>query len=112
PFAVFLQEMLPFLRGFTMLFWATATWWIPMLLTLGFWRHVYKRFPLRYDPLFWGAVFPLGMYSVSTKQLSLAFQLPIPGLAPQDVRICGPCSLAVNLYGIPDGTEVAIDTEV
>jgi tellurite resistance protein TehA-like permease len=58
-----------------MLFWATATWWIPMLLTLGFWRHVYKRFPLRYDPLYWGAVFPLGMYSVSTKYLSLAFEI-------------------------------------
>lgn len=29
-----------------MFFWATATWWIPMLVILGFWRHVYKRFLL------------------------------------------------------------------
>lgn len=40
-----------------------------MLLLLGFWRHVYKRFPLRYDPLYWGGVFPLGMYAVCTHEL-------------------------------------------
>jgi tellurite resistance protein TehA-like permease len=61
PGSPFLQEMLPFLQGFTLLFWATGTWWIPMLVILGIWRHVYKRFKLAYDPLYWGAVFPLGM---------------------------------------------------
>ena len=35
-----LQSMLPFLRGFTLFFWATGTWWIPMLVILGLWRHV------------------------------------------------------------------------
>ena len=43
-----------------------------MLVILGVWRHVYRRFPLKYDPLYWGAVFPLGMYTVATIQLSLA----------------------------------------
>ncbi len=64
--APFLASLLPFLKGFTVFYWATGTWWIPMLLILGVWRHVYKRYPLVYDPLYWGAVFPLGMYSVST----------------------------------------------
>lgn len=74
--APFLTALLPFLKGFTAFFWATATWWIPMLVILAIWRHVYKRFRLSYDPLYWGAVFPLGMYTVSTYQLAQALDLP------------------------------------
>ncbi len=74
--APFLMALLPFLKGFTVFFWATATWWIPMLVILAIWRHAYKRFRLSYDPLYWGAVFPLGMYTVSTYQLAKAFDLP------------------------------------
>ncbi|MDA8252411.1 MAG: tellurite resistance/C4-dicarboxylate transporter family protein [Rhodospirillales bacterium] len=80
PDAPFLASLLPFLKGFTVFYWATGTWWIPMLLVLGVWRHVIQRFPLRYDPLYWGAVFPLGMYSVATWQMSTALDLPF--LAP------------------------------
>ena len=67
-----LNEVGSFLKGFTLFFWAAGTWWIPLLLILGFWRHVYKRFPLKYDPQYWGMVFPFGMYTVCTFQFSKA----------------------------------------
>jgi len=82
PHAPFLTSTLPFIKGFTVFYWATGTWWIPMLLILGVWRHVYRRFPLRYDPLYWGAVFPLGMYAASTDQMIQAMGLPFIGFLP------------------------------
>ena len=51
PASPLLGELTPFIKGLTLLFWATATWWIPMLVILGIWRHGYRGFPLRYDPL-------------------------------------------------------------
>jgi len=69
PDAPFLLSLLPFIKGFTVSYWATGTWWVPMLLVLAQWRHAYRRFPLKYDPLYWGAVFPIGMYAASTSEM-------------------------------------------
>lgn len=71
-----LPELTPFLSGFTLLFWATATGWIPMLITLGVWRHGFARYPITYDPQYWGLVFPLGMYTTCTYRMMATLDLP------------------------------------
>lgn len=70
-----LLVLAPFIEGFTLFFWAAGTWWIPLLICLGLWTHWHKRVPIVYTPLFWGAVFPLGMYTASTYQLARVLEM-------------------------------------
>ncbi|MEN1966705.1 tellurite resistance/C4-dicarboxylate transporter family protein [Lentibacillus sp. N15] len=78
-----LHHITPFLKGFTLFFWITGTWWIPLLFILAIWRHVINRYPLSYDPQFWGMAFPLAMYTTSTYQFSKALELPFLMIIPK-----------------------------
>ncbi|MGD9597997.1 MAG: tellurite resistance/C4-dicarboxylate transporter family protein [Steroidobacteraceae bacterium] len=83
PDAPFLEMLHPFIMGFTIFYWATGTWWIPMLVALSVWRHVHERFPFTYDPQYWGKVFPLGMYAASTHALIAALDLDFLDFVPR-----------------------------
>jgi tellurite resistance protein TehA-like permease len=68
----FLHSMRPFIDGMTLMMWAWATWWIPLLLVFGIWKHGVRRVPITYTPMYWSLVFPLGMYALASRRLSLA----------------------------------------
>ena len=65
------------IAGISVLFWAFAGWLIPLLLAVGWRRHVTHRIPLRYEPALWSMVFPLGMYAVASRTLGGTLHLPI-----------------------------------
>jgi tellurite resistance protein TehA-like permease len=62
------------------IFWADATFWIPLLLLLFAWKHLIRMLPFRYSPELWSVVFPLGTYSAATLHFAAVFGLPF--LAP------------------------------
>lgn len=68
----FLLALKPFIDGMSLMLWAWATWWIPMMIIFGIWKHVIRRYPLRYEPAMWSMVFPLGIYAVASFRLGLA----------------------------------------
>ena len=98
--APFLLSLLPFIKGFTVFYWATGSWWIPMLLILGVWRYVYRRFPLKYDPLYWGAVFPLGMYAAGTHEMIEAMGLPFLRVLPSTFLYIALAAWTVAFLGL------------
>jgi tellurite resistance protein TehA-like permease len=70
-----------FVSGFSFALWAFGTWWIPLLIVLGLWRHLVHHWPLTYETALWSVVFPLGMYSAATLTFGavahLSFMEPI-----------------------------------
>ena len=98
--ASFLAEFAPFIKGFTVFFWAAGTWWIPYLFILGAWRHFYKHYPLTYHPVYWGLVFPMGMYTVATYRLAEVLNMDFLLLIPQYFIYLALIAWAITFYGL------------
>jgi tellurite resistance protein TehA-like permease len=64
-----------FVRGACTVFWSFGTWLIPLLVVLGFWRHVLRQWPLGYQSALWTVVFPIGMYGVATRSFGKAVHI-------------------------------------
>jgi len=65
------------IAGLAVVFWAFATWLIPVLVAAGWWRHIVRKVPLRYEAALWSVIFPLGMYAVAGIYLGEADRLPV-----------------------------------
>lgn len=56
-------------------FWADATFWIPILVVLFAWKYVIRRRKIGYSVSIWSVVFPLGMYCAASLELASAYGL-------------------------------------
>ena len=94
------ESLAPFLEGMIMLAWATATFWLPVLVGIGIWRHLIRRVPFSYDPSYWALVFPLGMYGVATYKMISVLDLESIWVVPQAALIVALLAWVVVFTGM------------
>lgn len=93
----------PVLQAFTLLLWIVATAWIPMLLLLGYWKHVLSHQKIVYEPQYWSLVFPLGMYALATINVGDRFQLKPLGLIGSVFMYAALGAWVLTFYGLIAG---------
>lgn len=94
-----LTTLKPFITGFTLFFWAAASWWIPLLFGLLIWRHLIHRHPVEYHPQYWAMTFPLAMYTTGTLQLSKALNFPPIGLIAKGFIFIAALVWCLTMFG-------------
>ncbi len=77
------DRLAPLIEGLVTLAWATATFWFPLMVAIGVWRHIARKVPLRYHPSYWALVFPLGMYGAATYKMRSVIKLSALDWAPK-----------------------------
>lgn len=95
-----LEGVSSFLEGVVVLAWATTTFWFPLMVAIGVWRHIVRRMPLRYHPSYWAMVFPLGMYGVATARMRAAVDLEALGWLPFLTLAVALCAWTVTFVGL------------
>jgi tellurite resistance protein TehA-like permease len=95
-----LTRLEPFLEGCVVMAWATATFWFPLMVAIGAWRHIVRRLPLTYHPSYWAMVFPLGMYGAATYRMRQAIALESLEWLPKVVLGVAGVAWAVTFAGL------------
>jgi tellurite resistance protein TehA-like permease len=95
-----IQRLGPFLEGMTVLAWATATFWFPLMVAIGVWRHLVRRLPVRYHPSYWALVFPIGMYGAATFRMRAAISLDQLEWLPQITLVAAMAAWSATFIGL------------
>ncbi len=95
-----LAAMVPFVEGMVIMAWATATFWFPLMVAIGVWRHLIRRLPLRYHPAYWSLVFPIGMYSASTFRMLAAIELDHLSWLPKVTLVVAMLAWSATAFGL------------
>jgi tellurite resistance protein TehA-like permease len=97
-----IERLAPFVEGIVVLAWATATFWFPLMVAIGIWRHLIHRVPLRYHPSYWALVFPLGMYGVATFRMRAAIELDALDWLPKATLAVATLAWTATFVGLLD----------
>ena len=73
---------------------------VPLLALFGLWKHVVNRRPLRYQPVMWSLVFPLGMYAVTSARMGLATEMPALGWIATGMTAAAALAWTLTLVGL------------
>ncbi len=95
-----LDRVAPFIEAAVVMAWATATFWFPLMIAIGVWRHIVRRVPLRYHPSYWAMVFPLGMYGAATFRMRAAIDLAALEWLPKVVLAVALLAWIVTFVGL------------
>ncbi|MBI5089303.1 MAG: tellurite resistance/C4-dicarboxylate transporter family protein, partial [Actinobacteria bacterium] len=95
-----LARLAPFLEGLVVISWATATFWFPLMIAIGIWRHLVRRVPLRYHPSYWAMVFPLGMYGAATYRMRAAIDFDALAWLPKLELAAAFAAWAITFVGL------------
>jgi tellurite resistance protein TehA-like permease len=94
------DRLASFVEGIVILAWATATFWFPVMVAIGVWRHIVRRLPLRYHPSYWALVFPLGMYGVATFRMRAATGISALGWLPDATFVVALTAWTMTFAGL------------
>ena len=94
------ERIAPVLEGLVVMAWATATFWFPLMVAIGVWRHIVRKVPLRYHPSYWALVFPLGMYGAATFKMRAVIGLDQLAWAPKVVLAVALTTWAMAFAGL------------